>query len=395
MKTTTVKLNDTQIDALNKLDAIAVANLAADVMTILVPGITVLEAAKIIAEAKQAVNPDLPKPTPTSGVQRVQLVNSVSDMKFDELLKQDAETRNSMEWKGAMRKTTRGQRVIALNADGSIHVETSIDAFTQGLNRETWNGKRMVTLDEFLNEEPRYLPWGQNKIDPSSVWATLTEDQMAIIYWADTMPEDRGGIPNLQAMEKMVARDLKKGDWSFFDETIAAIERAKSSKTGRLEYATCVASQYEPSFKGGGQSADKNSEESGSLSAVIDGVNIQALKQDMELCFDDSDLQDLAFSFSIDYENLSGNTKTKKIISFIKYFDSRDEVMILARRCRNLRKNRTFGISNGAVAQGNGSVAVGQGGVYVGGSVINGNIHVGGDFVGGDKINTVVNHYRW
>lgn len=177
---TKVKLTTKQAENLNSLEPSQIAGLSPDVLSLILNRLDLSECEKIIAEAKVLTVPDvLPK---KGDIQRVRIETPVSEMNFDQLLKQDSETRDGMEWRGRMRVVARGRRTIALNDDGSINADVSIDAFTSGIDRETWNGKRMVTLDQLLDEQPRYLPWSADKIDPGSVWAKLTEDELAVIF---------------------------------------------------------------------------------------------------------------------------------------------------------------------------------------------------------------------
>lgn len=373
---TSVKLTVKQAENLDALTEAQVANLSAEVLSLILNRLDILECAKIIAEAKQATNPDLPKPK-SDTIQRVRIETPVSEMNFDQLLKQDSETRDTMEWKGRMRIVARGRRAIALNDDNSINVDVSIDAFTSGIDRETWSGKRMVTLDEFLDEQPRYLPWSSDKLDPGSVWASLTEDELAVVFWAASKPEDRGGIANLRGMEKIVARELRNKDWTLFEDTLAAIKRAKADKNGRVEWAQCVAAQYQPHFKGGEAFTENNTRKS-NVGTVV-GVDKKALREDMIRMFDMNELHALCSDMEISFEDIAGSTRSAKVLGLIEYCNRCGRLVELAQHCVELRPNETFGATfaqNTTIAQGDGAVAVGAGGVYVKGRV-DGSINTG------------------
>lgn len=394
---TKVKLTTKQAENLNSLEPSQIAGLSPDVLSLILNRLDLSECEKIIAEAKALTVPDvLPK---KGDIQRVRIETPVSEMNFDQLLKQDSETRDTMEWKGRMRVVARGRRTIALNDDNSINVDVSIDAFTSGIDRETWSGKRMVTLDQLLDEQPRYLPWSSDKLDPGSVWAGLTEDELAVVFWAASKPEDRGGIANLRGMEKIVARELRNKDWTLFEDTLAAIKRAKNDKNGRVEWAQCVAAQYQPHFKSGEAFTENNTNKPQAAVGVVISASKKPLREGMIEAFGFEDIRVICVNMNIDYESIEGSTKPSKILDLIEYCGRRDRLVELAQECVKLRPNGNFGVvfAKDAIAQGDGAVAVGAGGVYIngsntgtintgGGTFVGRNIYIGGEFVGRDKI---------
>lgn len=396
---TSVKLNKAQNKVLASMSVDQVAGLDADVLKYILQGAdsntlqAVIEDARAQKNGAKVFNGNTPV--------EVIVKKRPSEMQFDELIRQPVETHKSMDWIGAMRLTCGNRRVIALNGDKSIDPDTSIDAFTKNIDKETWNGKRMVTVNQYTGQKPRYLPWSNEPIDPSSVWATLTQKELGVIYWAATKPTDRGGIANLETIAPIVEDDLANGNWRLFKNTLAAIERASEEADTIVEVAQCEAKQYKPRFSDGEASTEKNTRKPVITVGTVVDVDRKALRVVMTEVFGFNDLKILCDNMNISYEEIGGSNLSSKVLELVLYCVRRNRLVELAQHCVELRPDETFGATfaqNTAIAQGNNNVVVGNNGIVVQGNVFGsintGTINTGGgDIVMGNKINRQINYY--
>ncbi len=384
---TTIKLTKAQKSALDGMAVKDIAETNAGFLKYIIKDLPTDKLEAIILEAKAQLNQA--SALPNNGPVEVVIKKDPSQMNFDELVRCSAENQKSMSWIGRMRQVAGNRRVIALNSDKTIDPDTSIDAFTKNVDKETWNGKRMVTINQFTDQKPRYLPWNKNEaIDPASVWAKLTADEMAVIYWAATKPTDRGGVLNLGSIAVIVEDDLSNSNWRLFKNTLAAIERAKEDEDGEVEFAKCKAAQYK-SFDQGEAHTQDNTQPVTQTNVVtsrgkVISVDRIKLRENINRYYSLDEIESLCFDLGVDFENIGGSSKPGKVLELIQYMERRGRLLELADSCRKFRPHIDFGEQYEQLNVA-GTVNVGvintNGGVFIGGNV---NTNTG-DFVGRDK----------
>jgi hypothetical protein len=73
--------------------------------------------------------------------------------------------------------------------------------------------------------------------------------------------------------------------------------------------------------------------------AEVNAMNVVELRDLVNKYFSDSELRDLCFELSIDYESLGGDNKPAKARELVTYCQRRDRLADLEAACRRLRPN--------------------------------------------------------
>ena len=122
-------------------------------------------------------------------------------------------------------------------------------------------------------------------------------------------------------------------------------------------------------------------------------MDLPSLRDIIVLYFNDSELRDLCFNLSIDYENLGGDAKPGKARELVAYCQRHNRLAELEATCRRLRPHafeavKLLPLSQRPCAEDgrtvNSSVTNQSGGINIKGNHVE--VHVHGDMIGRDKI---------
>lgn len=274
-------------------------------------------------------------------------------------------------------KGIKGHEKLFAVADGKIDFYGSMhvirDERHSGLAQ--YDGKALLSLDEIGAKFRRVNPFTLTPIVKGDRWDSLTDDQLLLVHYAFI----KGHI-NTQTSQADVWREASTGKYEF------------TLHQSALTWSAIKANKNHPDVLAATQRMYSVPKPQVQRNAVVEPITYstvtpQTLRmfitshlniQELTLCLD---------GMSVSHEEIGGGTLQMLALNAVQYFNRRGQLLLFAAHVRN--NNPTlFDMAladTGTVATGNNNVVAGNRGVAIQGAVV-GNITVGGDFVGRDKI---------